>query len=603
VRRTRLLWQLFPSYLLITIVSVAAASSYAFFSFRSFYRQEIVTTLKARASLLEERLRPELAPGGDPALEALVKKLGRATGTRITVVLPSGEVVADSDADPGVMENHADRPEIAAAMGGRVGTAERESPTLRTGMLYVAIPIVERGSIVGVVRAALPSTSAELELRTLGTRVGLSAAVLSILAAAVSLVVSRRLSRPLEEMKQGALRFARGEFGKALPVPRTEELGDLAESLNRMAAELDVKMSALEQQRAQEEAILTGMVEGVIAIDARERLIAMNRAAGVAFGVDPAAARGRALREVVRNTDLHRLAALALESAGTVEANVAIVTGGERSLQARGAALTDAAGARVGAVLVLNDVTRMRRLETMRRDFVSNVSHELRTPVTSIRGYAETLLDGSVGGPDEARRFLSIIAKQAERLESIIEDLLYLSRIEQDAGEARIATEDAAIADVLRAAVESRRELASGKSIAVALHSAEGVRAKVNVELLEHAVANLLDNAIKFSEPGTRVEIDAAVSGTEVVIRVRDRGCGIAPEHLPRIFERFYRVDKGRSRELGGTGLGLAIVKHIAHAHGGQVSVESAPGRGSTFEIRLPRGNTSTAKGGTERTR
>ncbi len=247
-------------------------------------------------------------------------------------------------------------------------------------------------------------------------------------------------------------------------------------------------------------------------------------------------------------------------------------------------------------MLVLTDVTRMRRLESVRRDFVTNVSHELRTPVTSIRGYAETLLDGAAVDAAESRRFLSIIAKHAERLESLIEDLLYLSRIEQEAERKELPREDTRIADVLQAAVESRQSLAAERGVGVELVCDGGVRAAVNAALLEHAVANLIDNAVKYSERGGVVEVECDDTGDEVSLRVRDHGCGIADEHHGRIFERFYRVDRGRSREQGGTGLGLAIVKHIAQAHRGSVDVESAPGRGSTFTIRDSQGVAVTAR-------
>jgi two-component system phosphate regulon sensor histidine kinase PhoR len=263
--------------------------------------------------------------------------------------------------------------------------------------------------------------------------------------------------------------------------------------------------------------------------------------------------------------------------------------GGERFLQAHGTILHDAEDRGIGALVVLNDVTRIRKLESVRREFVANVAHEIRTPVTSIKGFVETLLDGALENPKNAEHFLNIIGRQAERLNAIIEDLLSLSRIEQETESAEIALKEGRIIDVLQAAVQLCEKKAAGKKIAVRLACEEDVSAKINPPLLEQALVNLIDNAINYSGRGSPVHVEAARGDTEIIIGVRDQGCGIAKQHLPRLFERFYRVDKARSRKLGGTGLGLAIVKHITQAHGGNVTVESTPGEGSTFRIHLPK--------------
>jgi two-component system phosphate regulon sensor histidine kinase PhoR len=586
VRRTRLLWQLFPTYLLITMLAVVAASVYAFLSLSHFYRDETARVLTVRAQLVRERLAVE-SSGAD--LDRLVKDLGRAAETRLTVVLPSGVVVADSDAVPAEMENHGDRPEIAAALEGRTGVATRASATTGRRTLYVAVPMEAGGRVVGAVRAALPATALAAELAAVRRKLAVSAVLVCALAAVVSLLVSRRLSRPIEEMTQGAARFARGELAYTLRVPETRELADLAESLNAMARELDARVRAMDEKLAEEDAVLTGMAEGVIGVDAMGRIMSMNRAAGELLGGDPGALKGRDLREVVRSSDIQALVSEALEGAGPVEREVAPLRPGQELLQGRAAPLRGPDGRSAGAVLVLNDVTRLRRLESMRRDFVTNVSHELRTPVTAIRGYAEMMLDEPEADPAQSRQFIAVIARNAERLGSLIDDLLRLSRIEQDEGRPGMDREDAALADVLRSAAASRGSLAAERGVAVRVACAEDVRAVVNPALFEHAVANLVDNAVKYSEPGGDVEVEGRDDGSTVVVAVRDRGVGIPEEHLGRIFERFYRVDKGRSRELGGTGLGLAIVKHIVSAHGGSVDVESAPGQGSTFTIRIPK--------------
>jgi two-component system phosphate regulon sensor histidine kinase PhoR len=306
------------------------------------------------------------------------------------------------------------------------------------------------------------------------------------------------------------------------------------------------------------------------------------------LGAEPHAAVGRPIQEVVRNADLERVLTAVLEGKAPVEGEVTLRLEADRFFQVRGAPLRDADGREIGALVVLHDVTRLARLETMRRDFVANVSHELKTPITSIQGFIETLREGAVNDPAKAAQFLEILARQADRLNALIEDLLSLSRIERESEARRIERQRTNLRDVIEAAAADCSPRANERGITVRIGAPDALWADVDARMIEQAVANLLDNAIKFSPPGSAVEVEAETDGKECRIRVRDRGCGIAPEHLDRIFERFYRVDKGRSRDLGGTGLGLAIVKHIAQAHGGRVSVESVPGQGSTFTLHLP---------------
>jgi two-component system phosphate regulon sensor histidine kinase PhoR len=335
--------------------------------------------------------------------------------------------------------------------------------------------------------------------------------------------------------------------------------------------------------------MLASMVEGVIAVDTEERIISMNRAAAHMLESDPTEAQGRSIQEVIRNTVLHQFVAETLSGEEPIQKDIMLDSDGERILDGHGTILRDTAGKRVGALIVLNDVTRLMKLENIRRDFVANVSHEIRTPITAIKGFVETLRDSGEMNSKDIQRFLAIIERHVDRLEVIVEDLLSLSRLEQDGEGEVIRLRTSGIRDILLTAIQVCDVKAAPKNIRVELSCSEELVAQINPELLEQAVVNLLDNAIKYSDAGSIVRVRARQADGEIVLSIHDQGQGIEKRHLSRIFERFYRVDKARSRQMGGTGLGLAIVKHIAQAHGGHVSVESVPGKGSTFSIHLPK--------------
>ncbi|MBP7828751.1 MAG: PAS domain-containing protein [Kiritimatiellae bacterium] len=401
---------------------------------------------------------------------------------------------------------------------------------------------------------------------------------------------SRQRGLALREARRLFDQLASGDWSARMTPEDGDPQGALATSFNRLAGHLAERLEALERQRNEQEAVFASMVEGVIALDAEQRVINLNPAAARLLRVSLDKALNRPLAELVRNADLQKLAADAAAASQPVEGDITLFNGKDRHLQIHATRLRDAGGRGLGALIVLNDVTRLRRLEDVRRDFVANVSHELKTPITSIKGFVETLQDGAIKNEDEARRFLEILARQADRLNAIIEDLLQLSRIEEEADRQAIRLEEQELGPTLRSAMECCQYKADARQMTMELDCAPGLRARINAPLLEQAVINLLDNAIKYSPPGSPVLVEGRREGDEVVIRVSDRGPGIPAEHQPRLFERFYRVDKARSRQLGGTGLGLAIVKHIAQAHGGSVSVESAPGQGSVFSLRLPAG-------------
>jgi two-component system phosphate regulon sensor histidine kinase PhoR len=588
MKKRRLLWQLFPSYLFITLASVLAIGWLASHSLEQFYLDLVRSELIERARVVDGVLGDDF---NSQASRERLKKLRAVEGddivTRLSLILPDGQIIADTDAAL-PLQNHGDRPEVVEALAGKLGSATRYSSTLEQGMMYVAIPAMREGKIAGVVRAAVPLTQIEAQMNTLRVQIITGGVGIAALMALASLFVSQRISRPLEEMRIAADRFARGELGYKMLVPNSAEMADLAVTLNQMSEQLEERIRTIVRQRNEQEAVLASMEEGVLAVDPQQRVISLNKAAAELLESDDAAI-GRSLQEVIRNVDLRRFVGESLVANHPIESDIVLHGEPGRVLQAHGTSLRDATGRGIGAVIVLNDITNFRRLENIRKDFVANVSHELKTPITSIKGFVETLLDGAISDPNDAERFLRIIAKQADRLHAIIEDLLNLSKIEQceDAGD--IELQESSLHEVLEAAIYACQPQATDRNIDIRLMCDEHLTALINAPLLDQAVVNLLDNAVKYSEPGGHVDVSASAANGEVTISVIDTGCGIPADELPRIFERFYRVDKARSRKLGGTGLGLAIAKHIVNVHHGRVTVESTVGKGSAFSIKLPR--------------
>lgn len=588
MRRTRLLWQLFPTYLLITFLSLLAITWYANRSLRHFYFGKTEEDLEVRARLVRSKIQLPIDRDDQGSIDRLCDMLGKESSTRITVILSDGVVLGDSHEDPLEMENHANRPEVIEARAGRVGTSTRYSTTRRTRMMYVAIPVYDNEKVVASVRTAIPLTAVDQAVGSVYRNVAVGGVIIALMAAGVSLLVARRFTRPLERLRRGVERYARGELDRRIVVAGSEEIGSLAEAINRMAEQLAERIQDLTQQRNQEEAVLASMVEAVLAVDTDGCVMMANEAATHLFGFDCEGSRGKPLQEVLRNRTIQELVTKTMHGDSPVESEITIYAEEEKTLQVHGTVIEGPDVGRFGALIVFNDITHLRRLEKVRRDFVANVSHELKTPVTTIKGFVETLLGGAMADRQDAERFLGIIAKHTDRLNAIIEDLLSLSRIEQQSERSQIPLQQARLHKVLGEAVELCRERALAREIEINLNGDAEITFEVNAQLVEQAVVNLIDNAIKFSNEGDTVEVSARRHADEVEIRVTDHGCGIEPEHLPRLFERFYRTDKARSRTLGGTGLGLAIVKHIALAHGGRVGVESRPGKGSTFSLFLP---------------
>lgn len=589
MKRRTLFAQFFGAHILILVAAVSFVALYTWLSTRDVFHRLWIRELESQAQLAVA-----LLPQGDGVLDhdLVAKSFARLSyigDKRFTLILPDGRVVGDSAKDASSMESHRDRPEVQEALEKGRGVSQRYSSSVGKQMLYLAVRVPRQGPAQAVVRVSVPVRTLMREMEWSNRM--LAVLLLVVLAAtfALSYGAALRIVGPVSSLQTGLKRIGEGELSCRLDIPPVPHLAELARSINQTADRLQKYIQALREERNLRTLILDNMTRGVIALDAAHVVMDINESARRLLNLKGLASEGKRIGEVARYSELLSLIDESEGREDPVEREMSVGDKGEILLNMRAAALKDTAGHRVGTLVVLSDVTLLRRLETVRQDFVANVSHELRTPVTSVKGFAETLLDGAVKDPETADRFLKIIVRQANQLESIIRDLLELSRLEQSSAQT-LDRQPTPVAGMLKNALELCHARAAERGVAVSLSCEEGLTVAVHAGLMEQAVVNLIDNAIKYGAAGegAKVEVAARREGSFVCLSVRDYGAGIEGKHLERLFERFYRVDKGRSRELGGTGLGLAIVKHIVLIHKGTVDVVSELGKGATFTIRLP---------------
>lgn len=583
----RLLLQIFLSFLTITLIALFSITWYSGNLVKNFYRKEIHKNLKNVANLLTDQVLLHIQNKNYEQLAAIITRLGTTTDTRITVILSDGLVVADSEQDPQKMDNHAHRPEIVEALSGKIGMSQRYSDTVNQNFLYVAIPLKKDDQILAILRTAFPLIAIEEALISFQRQIIVAGIFLAILSIIIGWVISRKISAPYEQITNGIERIANGELSFRLQLPN-KGMEKLVNALNTMVSQLDEKIKTIDQQSRELNAVLQSMAEGVIAVDHNKKILTMNKAAHKLLNINSEDVVGRKIKEIVQIKQLRKIITNALKTNELIEEEI-IIPPDDRYAQIHGSILVNEEGKTIGALVVLNDVTRLRRLEAVRRDFVANVSHEIKTPLTSIKGFVETLRDGAMNEPETAKHFLNIISTQSNRLNMIIEDLLTLASLEENEERASIQFEVADLKGVIRSAMEICQPTANVKHITINVNCPDEVFVRMNPSLIEQAMVNLIENAVKYSPDNTQVYINCFTDEQGYTIEVKDEGIGIKSEHLPRIFERFYRVDKARSRKMGGTGLGLSIVKHIAKVHYGKVNVESTVGKGSTFRFFIPK--------------
>ncbi len=552
---------------------------------RRLFEQEAELRLRDTALALQSHVREMLAADEKERLRRAVADLGRSAGVRVTIIDREGVVLADSDEASNFMENHRNRPEILQAAERGIGKEVRYSTTLRRRMLYVALRLEREGTLAAYVRVALPLESIDAQVNALHRYLWLSASVVGFIALVLTYLLSARIMPPLYQLTSAAEGVAAGNYQQKIPSGGVDEVGALARAVDHMRRALTRQVAELQENSQRLETVLSSMLEGVLAVNADQRVLFANEASRTLLGIESRQVVGRPLIEVTRNRIVREAVEEAFRLDEPYEFEFEVSALNRRYLAIRANRLPGEPCP--GVVVVLYDITDLRRLENVRREFVANVSHELKTPLSSIKAYAETLRLGAIHDADHNEQFVARIEEQADRLHQLIQDLLHLARVES--GREAFDIRDVSLGEAIERCEPVYRERAQAKHLVFEVEPAPvAVVVRADKGGLETILDNLVGNAIQYTPEGGRVTIRYREDGNHAVLEVEDTGVGISPRNQERIFERFYRVDKARSRELGGTGLGLAIVKHLTQAFGGQVSVRSEPGKGSVFRVQLP---------------
>ncbi len=577
-------WRIALAYTALILVSMGAVSIYLITFISHTYVSNLEASLEHQARLVGEASSPYLKNHADvSSLQAVAQRIGTAINTRVSIIDANGTVNADSWEDPASMGNQLGQMEIKGALESGVGRDTRVSATLQKELMYIAVPIKTDGELLGLARVAVPTSEVQGNVNRIITTVALSGTLVTILAILLGIYLARRTSRSLRSVKAGARRLAKGDLDQRVHALSQDETKELADAFNAMAASLKGKIQELSQERNMLSGVLESMADGVLVISPEGKVRLFNQAARTLLEIPKDSLEGRFM-EKVRDHDLQELVEKVSKTRKSEGAEI------ERPHRHQFLSVVaiplDETSEPPAVLMTIHDLTRIRQIETTRKEFVSNVSHELRTPLASIKAAVETLEDGALKKPETAAMFIERIRKDVERMIVMVSDLLELARVES--GQSPIHTYAIELEPLVNDAVEQMRARADSKGISISVDMPKDVPSVIaNGEKLNQILTNLLDNAIKFTPGPGKVAVSARSSDDFVEVQVSDTGVGISKEHMPHIFERFYKVD--RSRRDGGTGLGLAIVKHIVQAFGGQVWVKSEGGRGSTFGFTLPK--------------
>lgn len=576
----------FFSFVLLILLAIFILGILSNQTIKTFYINEKIDELKRRASLSSQVIDYNKINDSN-YLNDICYSISKGTQTRITLINTQGQVIADSHEDFRNMDNHSDRPEIINAITDSVGVSQRYSHTLEKEMLYLAIPYRDNVHDL-IIRTSFSISSLYETLAELRIKITWTSIIILILGTLISFLIARKIVDPLIKIESEASIIASGNFEKKIHISGTKEINSLVETLNMMRVQLEERINFITRQKDEHALILSSMIEGIIAIDNEDKVMRINNAALHLFNIPGIELIGKPIREVIRNTDLLEFIDTISPEDSVLEHEITISSDKDLIVLIKKIRMFNKNKTPLGVLLVLSNITQIKKLEQINQDFVGNVSHELKTPITTVKGFVETLLDIKIKDKKTIRKYLRVIGQHTDRMNAIISDLLELSRIERGGKSLRKTLRKEKLLPVLEAAIQECEYQTKKKSIKIVLDCSDVIEVNHEMGLLSYAVKNLIDNAIQYSENNSTVNVSVEEKESSVKIHIKDRGVGIDPIHFGRLFERFYRVDKDRSRKYGGTGLGLALVKHIIKIHDGNVTVDSHLGQGSMFTISLP---------------
>jgi two-component system phosphate regulon sensor histidine kinase PhoR len=574
-------WRIAIPFILLIVVSMSVLGIYLTSFARNTQLEDLRSRLEDEARITAEASLPAfLGHGGD--LDTLAKKLGMGIDARVTIIALNGTVLGDSQEDPATMENHATRPEVIDALASGLGESTRYSTTLGEMMMYVAVSITNQSNTLGVSRVALSLSAVENSLNHVTLIIILAVVVMAVLAIVAAGLIARATTRPVREITKAAKRIARGELGQKIPVHTRDETGQLAQAFNEMSSNLNKVVGDISMEKTKLQTVLANMADGVIMADMEGNIVLTNQATEKLFSFREKDVINKPLIEVVYDHEADEILKLCLRTSQMQTAQFESVTS-KRFIRAIAIPLIE--GRLTGALLLFQDLTELKSLQTMRRELVGNISHELRTPLAGIKAMVETLKDSAIDDKEAAMDFLFRIDSEVDRLTQMVSELTELSRIETGHAELRISAVNLNL--LVEEVVAQLNPLAQRQQVTITTEMATDLPIiRADNDRIRQTLTNLVHNAIKFNRPGGRVIVSAKVDKESVTVGVSDTGIGISKEDLPHVFERFYKADKARPR--GGSGLGLAIAKHTVQAHGGSIWVQSEEGKGSTFSFSLP---------------
>jgi two-component system phosphate regulon sensor histidine kinase PhoR len=576
-------WKITIPFILLVLAGMGVLGFYMVDSTRNTQLNRLQTQLTNEAKLLAEISLPAFAgQGGQSQLDSIAKATGKEIEARITLIARDGTVLGDTDQDPLTMENHATRPEVIAALSSGVGQATRYSATLHKNMMYVAVPVMNEGQVLGIARVALPLTTVENSVNSAVVTIVSAIAIIAILVILAAAFIARMITRPVRQITKAAEEIATGKLDQQIPVRTNDEIGRLGHAFNEMSSNLRQLIGEISAERTKLRTVLANMADGVVMVDAEGKIILANQATERLFNFREKEVITRPLIEAVHDHEADEILKLCLRTGQTqaVQFESAI---SKRFLRA--ITIPIAEGKQAGALVLFQDLTELRSLQTMRQELVGNISHELRTPIAGIKAMVETLKGSAFGDKEAASDFLTRIDGEVDRLTQMVSELTELSRIETGRAELRMAPTD--LNRLMEEVVVQMNPLAEKQQVIISIDFNKDLpMVRADRERIRQTIINLIHNAIKFNHPGGKVTVSTRADAESVIVSVSDTGIGISKNDLPHVFERFYKADRARSQ--GGSGLGLAIAKHTIQAHGGDIWAESEEEKGSTFSFSLP---------------